>query len=194
MSRNNIYFIELMIGLGILILVSSLSNNLWLGVFVAFISLPIIFSSWVTSLLLGSSEKRVWRHFKRKPDFHLEWVQDVVHGQKTSLDELSPVEMVAVFSLLLCKFPLHEVIQKMNVLSTENPAGKFDEAFFQSVENTLKEFQIKGLSEERYLLLQLAENLAQHHHQLAWAEKFHNTFMKIAKKQVEDQPVFQYKY
>lgn len=159
----------------------------------AFISLPIIFSSWATSLLLGSSEKRVWRHFKRKPDFHLEWVQDVVNGQKTSLEELSHIEMVAVFSLLLCKFSLDEVVQKMNVLSTENPAGKFDEAFFQSLENTLKEFQIKGLSEERYLLLQLAENIAHYHHQIAWAEKFHLTFMKIAKKQVEDQPIFRYK-
>lgn len=193
MSRKNIYFIELMIGLGILILTSALSNNLWLGAIVAFISLPIIFSSWATSLLLGSSEKRVWRHFKRKPDFHVEWVQAVVNGQKTSLDELSPVEMVAVFSLLLCKFSLDEVVQKMNVLSTENPAGKFDEAFFQSLENTLKEFQIKGFSEERYLLLQLAQNLAQHHHQLVWAEKFHTSFMNIAKKQVEDQPIFQYK-
>ncbi len=193
MSRINIYFIELMIGLGILILVSSLSNNLWLGAIVAFISLPFVFSSWVTSLILGSSEKRVSRHFKEKPNFHQESVQEVVNGQKTSLEKLSPIEIVAVFSLLLCKFSLDEVVQKMNVLSTENPAGKFDEAFFQSLENTLKEFQIKGLSEERYLLLQLAQNLAQHHHQLAWAEKFHTSFMNIAKKQVEDQPIFQYK-
>lgn len=190
MSRIHLRFLEILLGLAIVVIIIARTDNMQMALLTASLALPIIFASWISTSLLGGSEKKVKRHFQRKPNIRMEVIQEIVDEGKTSLDELSPLEIVAVFSILLAKIPLDEVIQKMRVFSDENGSKQFDEAFFQSLENTLQAFRIKRFSEERYLLLQFAENVATHHHYSDWADKFHHEFMQIAKKQVETQPVF----
>ncbi|MCB9135310.1 MAG: hypothetical protein H6636_07780 [Anaerolineales bacterium] len=190
MSRIHLRFLEILLGLAIVVIIIARTDNMQMALLTASLALPIIFASWISTSLLGSSEKKVKRHFQRKPNIRMEVIQEIVDEGKTSLDELSPLEIVAVFSILLAKIPLDEVIQKMRVFSDENGSKQFDEAFFQNLENTLQAFRIKRFSEERYLLLQFAENVATHHHYSDWADKFHHEFMQIAKKQVETQPVF----
>jgi hypothetical protein len=112
---------------------------------------------------------RLLHYFRKEPSVRLQLVQDLSARQIRISDDFSPLEMVAVFCLLLAQGVLSETIQTMTEFSNEGWAKKFDDDFFSALAQTLLGFRSIGLRNEANELLRFGEATANYHRVNEWA-------------------------
>ena len=84
-------------------------NTIW-QLIISTISKPFRFKT---------SQAKIIRHFQRKHNLRMQVVGDIVSGKSQISDNMSPIEMVAISSLLLTEHPIDEVIQVLTSFSNE---------------------------------------------------------------------------
>jgi hypothetical protein len=191
MSKRLLLIAGLILGVALLFWLADFYQSFLLGA-IGLLAIATVMN-WVAPILLGNSEQRLLRHFQRQPSVRLQLVKDIVNRTLNAPKEVVPLEMVAVFALLLAKRSRDEVVQRMLELSNEGWRAKFDDDFFQQLEWTIRDFRVKGLAQEYRTLIQFGETAAQQHQPRAWADKFRQLRDQVLQREVDKEPVFRYR-
>jgi hypothetical protein len=108
----------------------------------------------------GNREMKILNHFKSQSGFRPELVYDVSHNITPISIELSEQELIATICLLLSHRPFHQAINQLLLWSEEGWNTKFDSDFFQLLERTSLELNLKGMHHIARDLLKIGEILA----------------------------------
>jgi hypothetical protein len=134
-------------------------------------TLKNLYNSWRLALSSGA-EARIQRHFRRYPEVLLPLVIEASRDPVQLPGSLSPLELVAAFSLLLARNPLADLIHQLDRLE----GGGWEEAlspeFFEGLLKTAQAFALKDLRVEAAGLLRLGRALAERQRDRSWMDRF----------------------
>ena len=104
--------------------------------------------------------------------------------------ERSPVELVAACSLMIAKKPIHEVLKSIELYSIECDAAGFDEAFFQELHSTLRDFELTGLRSHARKLRKVAQAMANMSGAKNWQEHWSREGRRKLESAIKDEPFY----
>ena len=141
----------------------------------------------ITSARKTNREAKILHNFKNQLDVRLNLLLNIVDGKAPPPADLTPKELVVIFSLLLNRYSLDDVIQRMMVYSNEGFAKKFNDDFFFLLDQTSKSYRRLGLIENSDKLVTFGKTVAQAHGNLPWTGKFEQRFYQRIEHQIQYQ-------
>jgi hypothetical protein len=122
--------------------------------------------------LSPGAEARIHRHFLRYSQIRLSRVIEVSRAPAGLPGDLSSLELVAAFSLLLARAPLTELIQQLDSFENFEWENKLTLDLFEQLLKTAQSFAYKDLRVETAGLLRLGRALAERQENVEWKARF----------------------
>jgi hypothetical protein len=102
----------------------------------------------------------------------------------------STVGLVAACSLLTAKIPIHEVLKSIERYSIECDDGGFDEAFFQELHSTLRDFELVGLRSHARKLRKVGQAMAGLYGAKNWQVHWSRERRRKLESAIKDEPFY----
>lgn len=138
------------------------------------------------SLKMNRETKAVLVNFSRMRSVRLELVKQVAVERMQTVHELTPLELAAVFSLLLAQCEFAEVQRIATSYSYSGWQEKYDTDFYTRLEQTARELAYKDMREMTGRILSLGHLIARTYGPIEWDTRFEGLQRTLYRRMVEN--------
>ena len=118
----------------------------------------------------------------------MECVENFLERRIPPSNLLSPVEIVAVLSLIAANGSFLNVISTLTILSEENIGNRFDDEFFFAINQASRDLDYLGMDKEAGDLPKIGDLASQIHSESKWANHFNQILDKRVRPQIRVLP------
>ena len=145
----------------------------------------VILLRFVFPVIFQNKHARISRYFRQNPNIRFQLVKELSQNASEIPGDLSPIEMVAVLTLINLKETIsdsHAVAQRFSTIGWE---GKFNDEFFDRLDSTARAFSAKRWNREAIDLFRLGQMIAQSSTNSHWAREFAGSVERLQYRQVQ---------
>ncbi len=135
-----------------------------------------------------NKDQKLLRYFQRKDEIRMEYVEDFLDRRFPSSNLPSPLEMVAVLSLIAVNESFPNVIRTLTFMSEDGIGKSFDDEFFFAIDQSSRDLDNLGMDKEAGDLLKIGEIAAQIHNETKWEHHFNKILDKRIRSRISDLP------
>lgn len=145
----------------------------------------VILLSFVLPALFQNRHARISRYFRQNPAVRFQIVKGLNQNASAIPGDLSPLEMVAVLTLICLKETVSESHAAAQRFSTMGWEYKFNDEFFDRLDATARAFLAKRWHRDAIDLFRLGQRLAQSNANSHWEQKFAESIERLQYQQVQ---------
>jgi hypothetical protein len=140
---------------------------------------------WVFPIVFQNKHARISRYFRHNPNIRFQLVRDLSQNAVSIPKDLSPIEMVAVLTLIYLRTTVSESHVTAQRFAAQAWEGKFNGEFFDRLDSTARAFSVKRWNQEGMDLFRLGQMIAQSNNDSHWAREFAESIERLQYRQVQ---------
>jgi hypothetical protein len=145
----------------------------------------VVLLRWVFPIAFQNKHARISRYFRQNPNIRFQLAMDLSKNTSSIPDDLSPIEMVAVLTLIYLNATVSDSHAAAQRFAASGRKNKFNDEFFDRLDFTARAFSAKRWNREGIDLFRLGQMIAQSNNNLHWARELAASVQRLQYRQIQ---------